>query len=105
MKRVLVIAILFISFSVHADCKLSWDANPPDENVTGYIADIDGNQVTTAADDTDVLCSEFTPAVDESKGRHTATVYAVNEFGKSGPSNSVPFGPPSEPANVSVKKE
>lgn len=105
LMKILVIALLLIPIAVNADCLLTWNANPTEENVTSYIADIDGIQVTTAADDTNVLCSEFDPPVDETVERHVAVVYAVNEFGRSEPSNTVPFGQATAPVNVSVQKQ
>ncbi len=85
-----------------ADCLLTWQANPAEERVTHYIAEIDGIEARVNAPDTDILCSEFEPAINPHVGRHAARVFAVNDAGRSEPSATVPFGQPSTPAGVSV---
>lgn len=88
-----------------ADVRISWTANPPEENVVEYEVDVSG--ATLSVTDTDALCSEFVPPIDCEDGqRYVGRVRAINEGGfRSDWSASVPFGPASAPVNVSVERQ
>lgn len=100
--RLAAALLVMLPWVAMADCLLSWDPNPAEEQVTHYIADIDGQELRVNAPDTDARCSEFDPPINPHVGRHTARVFAVNDAGRSEPSATVPFGQPSTPAGVSV---
>lgn len=106
LKFVLFVLLIGSAFSANAlDCLISWDPNPADEGVTEYIISIDFNETTVPGITTQLLCSEATPPIDAGDGgRHQVVAYAINVWGKSEATASVPFGPPSQSANVSVSR-
>ena len=103
MKK-FILLMLFAPYAFAVDCFITWDANDPSDQVTGYQLYVDGYVLDLAGDDTDAQCSEFTPPIDPALGRHTARVHAINEWGKSPASVSVPFGVPAAPVGLAVGK-
>jgi len=75
--------------------RLSWDANPPADNVTSYSAQMDAEPavtVTPPALETILAVKSF--------GSHTFRVSAVNVWGTSAPATlTVVIAPPGPPAN------
>ena len=102
MKKIFF-CLLFYSGAVGAsDCLATWDLNDPSEEVTAYEIEITGQVLRLIGTDTDAYCSEFDPPIDPSTAQFTAVVYAVNQFGRSLPSEPVTFGAAPSPIGLTV---
>lgn len=96
-----VIASLFGAAGVFADCLITWSPNPASEQVTSYRVHVDALAASELTS-TSVLCSEL--GVDPHVGRHNVYVTALNDWGESDPSDTVPFGSPQKVTGISVSR-
>lgn len=79
---------------VGPDCRITWDANPPDEFVQGYKVHIRNRGATPSfivdsdvGDVTQTTCGAFSIP----QGRYEIWLTAYNPARESGPGNVVPF--------------
>jgi hypothetical protein len=80
--------------------RLSWDANPPADNVTSYLAQLDAEPVVTVTPP-----ALETILVVKAAGSHTFRVSAVNMWGTSAPASlTVVVVPPGTPTNPRATK-
>lgn len=97
-----LIALLFCLVPVVAaayDCDITWDANPPEEQVTQYNIYFNGAPASPPSVTTN---STTCAAHGISVGRHSVEVTAVNSFGESLSSSPLSFGAPNVPVGVSA---
>ena len=96
----------FAASNLAADVLISWEHSPNyiSENVAHYLVTVDNaHTLQIPVNDTDALCSELTPPVNCNDGQnHVVEVRAVSDGGFKSVPATLPFGPPSPPANVSV---
>ena len=102
MRKIFFCLLFYSSVSLSSDCLITWDLNDPLEDVTAYELKAGGQNLQLIGTDTDAYCSEFNPPIDPSTGQYQIVAYAVNQFGRSLPTEPVVFGAAPSPIGLTV---